>query len=270
MISIIIPAYNAAETITNCVKSVFSQTYKDWEIIIIDDGSKDNTLAVLNLFFKTLSENDLSKIKLIQQNNHGVSKARNVGMETAIGNWIALLDSDDIWMANKLERQIEILLENPNIDFLGANRKGEHYDSFLNIKFGLLTRLNPKNLLYKNFFVTSTVIFRREIIEEIGFFDENQKYCEDVNYFIKISNSKECFLLNESLVVTGGGEIHFQEKGLSSNLWEMQKGELKNLNYVLNARIINYFDYFLIFNFSFFKYFRRVWLVKSKKKILIM
>jgi glycosyltransferase involved in cell wall biosynthesis len=265
MVSIIMPAYNAAETIIDSVKSVFSQTFKDWEIIIIDDGSKDDTLTVLDLFFKTLSENDLSKIKLIKQINHGVSKARNVGLQTATGNWIALLDSDDIWMANKLERQMGILLENSKIDFLGANRKGEHYDSFLNIKFGLLTRLNPKNLLYKNFFPTSTVIFKREIIEEIGFFDENQKYCEDVNYFIKISHLKECYLLNESLVVTGGGGTHFQEKGLSSNLWAMQKGELSNLNYALNAKIISYFDFLLLFHFSFIKYFRRVWLVKIKK-----
>lgn len=264
MISIIIPAYNSADTIIKAINSVVLQTYKNWEVIIIDDGSEDNTVDVLNLFFKTLSENDLSKIKLIQQSNQGVSKARNVGLSMAGGDWIALLDSDDSWLANKLERQMEIVQENPNIDFLGANRKGEHYSSFLNIKFGLLTRLSPKNLLFKNFFATSTVIFKKVIIEEIGFFDENQKYCEDVNYFIKISNSKECFLLNESLVVTGDGAIHFQERGLSSNLWGMQKGELTNLNYALDAKIINYFDYFLIFNFSFFKYFRRVWLVKRK------
>lgn len=264
MISIVIPAYNAADTILNSLKSVFSQTYKDWEVILIDDGSKDNTLAVLNSFFETLSENDLAKIKLIKQINYGVSKARNVGLQAASGDWIALLDSDDSWMANKLERQMEILQKNPNIDFLGANRKGEHYDSFLTIKFDLLTRISPKNLLYKNFFATSTVIFKKEIVSEIGYFDENQGYCEDVNYFIKISNAKECFLLNESLVSTGDGEIHFKEKGLSSNLWAMQKGELININYALHSKIINYFDYFLIFNFSFFKYFRRVWLVKSK------
>lgn len=265
MVSIVIPAYNAAETIINTLKSVFSQTYKDWEIILIDDGSTDDTATVLNSFFGTLSEKELHKIKLIKQSNQGVSAARNTGLKVAGGDWIALLDSDDTWMPNKLERQMEILMENTNIDFLGANRKGEHYDSFLNLKFSLLTRISPINLLYKNFFATSTVVFKKEITQEIGYFDENQGYCEDVNYFIKISNVKECFLLNESLVSTGDGAIHFQEKGLSSNLWGMQSGELTNMNYALKANIINYFDYFLIFNFSFLKYFRRVWLVKSKK-----
>jgi glycosyltransferase involved in cell wall biosynthesis len=252
MISVVIPAYNASATIINSLKSVFSQTYTDWEIILIDDGSNDDTLDVLEIFLKSLSEIDLGKIKLIKQINQGVSKARNVGLEAASGQWIALLDSDDTWMNTKLERQMEILQQNPVIDFLGANRKGEHYVSFLNIKFGVLTRLSPINLLYKNFFATSTVIFKREIVSEIGYFDEKQGYCEDVNYFIKISNVKECYLLNESLVSTGDGEIHFQENGLSSNLWEMQKGELINMNYALKAKIINYFDYFLIFNFSFF------------------
>ncbi|WP_310559551.1 glycosyltransferase family A protein [Flavobacterium sp.] len=265
MVSIIIPAYNAAETIINSLKSVFSQTYTDWEIIIIDDGSKDNTVAVLNSFFETLSKSNLAKIKLIKQINYGVSKARNVGLTEASGDWIALLDSDDTWINTKLERQMQMLQENSNIDFLGANRVGEYHESFLNIKFDLLTRISPKNLLYKNFFATSTVVFKKDILNEIGFFDETQGYCEDVNYFIKIANVKECYLLNESLVSTGSGQIHFQETGLSSNLWGMQKGELTNMNYALKERIINYLDYFLIFNFSFIKYFRRVWLVKSKK-----
>jgi glycosyltransferase involved in cell wall biosynthesis len=260
-ISIIIPVYNAEKTIVSTLDSVLMQSHKDFNIIIINDGSKDSSVKIIENYIKCHSTID---IKVISQKNHGVSKARNAGLEIATGNWIALLDSDDKWMSNKLERQMQILQENPNIDFLGANRKGEHYNSFLSIKFALITRLSPKNLLCKNFFATSTVIFKREIIEEIGFFDENQRYCEDVNYFIKIANSKECYLLNESLVVTGEGDVHYQEKGLSSNLWAMQKGELTNLNFALNAKIINLFDYFLIFNFSFFKYFRRVLLVKSK------
>lgn len=260
-ISIIIPVYNAEKSIKATLDSVLNQSYNDFNIIIVNDGSTDSSSLIIDSYIKLHSN---LEIKVINQKNQGVSKARNVGLELATGDWIALLDSDDTWLANKLERQMEILKENPNIDFLGANRKGEHYDSFLNIKFGLITRLNPINLLCKNFFATSTVIFKKEIVNEIGFFDETQKYCEDVNYFIKISNSKECFLLNESLIVTGDGEIHYQEKGLSSNLWGMQKGELTNLNFALNAKIIGLFEYFLLINFSFFKYFRRVWLVKSK------
>lgn len=261
-ISIIIPVYNAEKTIESTLDSVSVQSYKEFNIIIVNDGSKDSSMQIIENYIKCHSTLD---IKVINQENQGVSKARNVGLKIAKGDWIALLDSDDKWFSNKLERQMQILQENSNIDFLGANRKGEYYKSFLNIKFGLLTRLNPKNLLCKNFFATSTVIFKREIVEQIGFFDENQRYCEDINYFIKISNSKECYLLNESMVDTGEGDLHYQEKGLSSNLWAMQKGELTNLNFALKAKIINLFEYILFFNFSFFKYFRRILLVKRKQ-----
>lgn len=261
-VSIIIPVYNAEDSIFTTLESVKNGTYQNFEIIIINDGSKDSSEIIISEYMKT---NFALDIKLVNHINQGVSKARNIGMRMAKGDWIALLDSDDEWFPNKLERQMQIVKENPVIDLLGANRKGEHYVSFLNIKFELLTKLNPKNLLIKNFFPTSTVIFKKSITDEIGFFDENQKYCEDVNYFIKIANSKECYLLNESIIITGKGEIHYQEKGLSSNLWAMQKGELTNLIFALNAKIINHLDFFVLLIFSFFKYFRRVWLVKYNK-----
>ncbi len=261
-ISIIIPVYNAEKTIISTLNSVAYQSYKDFNIIIVNDGSKDSSIEIIENYIRIHSDLD---IKIISQENQGVSKARNVGLKMACGDWIALLDSDDKWLANKLERQMQILVENPNIDFLGANRIGEYYSFFLNTKFGVLTRLRAKVLLFKNFFPTSTVIFKKSIIEEIGLFDENQKHCEDVNYFIKISNCKECYLLNEGLIMTGDGNIHYKEKGLSSNLWAMQKGELTNLNFAYNAKIITILDYFIILNFSFLKYLRRVLLVKINK-----
>lgn len=257
-ISIIIPVYNSANSIISTLESVRHQSYKNFEIIIIDDGSQDLSVHIINDYIDTYRHLD---IKMISQKNQGVSKARNVGIKMATGSWIALLDSDDKWAVNKLERQLQILNSHPSIDFLGANRKGEHFNTFLNIKFNVLTKISSKILLYKNFFVTSTIIFKKDIVKEIGLFDENQRYCEDAKYFIEIANKKQSYLLNESLVSTGNGEIHFQEKGLSSNLWGMQKGEIKNLNFALKNKIINLWDYFLMLTFSFLKYFRRIWMV---------
>ncbi|HKO75787.1 MAG TPA: hypothetical protein VJU52_01135, partial [Flavobacterium sp.] len=109
-----------------------------------------------------------------------------------------------------------------------------------------------------------TVIFKKEILNDIGYFDEKKKYAEDAYYFIKIAQTKQCYLLNESLVITSGGKAYFGEKGLSSNLWSMQKGELSNLKYALRSSIINTVEYCFIFIFLMLKYFRRVWLVKFK------
>lgn len=262
LVSIIIPVYNASNTIIATLDSVKNQSYKEFEIIIVNDGSKDNSELIISEY---IEKNSILNIKYISQLNQGVSKTRNLGMRHAKGDYIALLDSDDEWLPNKLERQIQVLLENPNIDFLGTNRNGEHFKKFLNIKFQLITNISAKKLLYKMFFITPTVIFKKNILNDVGFFDENQNFSEDANYFIKIALMKQCYLLNESLVITGGGKTYFEERGLSSNLWAMQKGEFINLKYAYQCKLINLFEYVLIFNFYCLKYLRRIMLMKKRR-----
>ncbi|MNH90300.1 hypothetical protein D3C73_428360 [compost metagenome] len=119
-------------------------------------------------------------------------------------------------------------------------------------------------MLFKFVFVTPTVIFRREIIDRVGYFDESQRFAEEGNYFIRVANACNCYLLNESLVITGGGKHDFGESGLSSNLWEMEKGELKNIRMAFRIGVINIAE-FLFFNvFSFLKYGRRVLIVLGR------
>lgn len=266
LVSVIIPVFNASDTIISTLESVRCQTYSNFEIIIVNDGSTDDSEHLINNYILLYSTLD---VKFINQLNGGVSKARNVGMKLAKGDFIALLDSDDEWLENKLERQIEIINDNPGIDFLGTNRNAEHFENFMNLKFKEVTKISAKNLLYKMFFLTPTVIFKKDILKDIGYFDESQSYCEDANYFIRIAIEKDCYLLNESLVITGGGKTHFEERGLSSNLWKMQMGEFVNLNYALRSKVINLFDYFIIFIYYIIKYFRRFFLVNMRRFRLI-
>lgn len=262
MVSVIIPMYNAEKTIIASLNSVINQSYKkNIEIIVVNDGSKDNGQKVVEQF---VINNPTYQITLINKENGGVSKARNTGMKLAQGDWIALLDSDDEWLSNKLERQIQVLSENPIIDFLGTNRNGEYFDKILWKKLKLLTRISPKLLMVKFIFVVPTVIFRKKIISDVGYFDETQKYAEEGNYFIRIAQKYNCFLLNESLVITGDGKAHFGHSGLSGNLKEMEKGELKNLKDALNLKIINHFEYSCLVVFSILKYFRRIVIVKTR------
>ena len=119
--------------------------------------------------------------------------------------------------------------------------------------------------MVKFIFVIPTVIFRKKIISDVGYFDEAQKYAEEGNYFLRIAQKYNCFLLNESLVITGNGKPHFGHSGLSGNLKEMEKGELKNLEYALKLEIISYFEYSCLVVFSILKYFRRIVIVKTRK-----
>lgn len=263
LISVIIPIYNSETTIMSCVNSVLNQTYKGKvEIIVVNDGSKDNSQAIV----EEIIENSASgiSIHLINKVNGGVSTARNAGIKFAKGDWIALLDSDDEWLPNKLERQIQVLNENLEIDFLGTNRNGEIFDKILWKKIKGLTKISPKLLMVKFIFVVPTVIFRRKIVCNVGYFDETQKYAEEGNYFIRIAQKYNCYLLNESLVITGDGKAHFGHSGLSGNLKEMEKGELKNLKDALSLKIINIFQYLCLVVFSILKYFRRIVIVKIR------
>ena len=254
--------YNSSETILRTLNSLKNQTCSPFEIIVVDDGSTDDSTIIVENF---LVNNSILNVKLIKKLNGGVSSARNVGMKEAKGDWIALLDSDDEWLPNKLQRQIEVLNNNLEIDFLGTNRNGEYFDKILWKKLSVLTRISPKLLMVKFIFVVPTVIFRKKIISDVGYFDETQKYAEEGNYFIRIAQKYNCYLLNESLVITGDGKAHFGHSGLSGNLKEMEKGELKNLKDALNLKIINHFEYSCLVAFSILKYFRRIVIVKIRQ-----
>src|SRR5690349_3602213 len=106
-VSVIIPTYNRAQFIARAVDSVLEQTYKDFEIIVIDDGSSDNTQEILKAYE--------GKIRYVYQQNKGISAARNRGIQEAKGEYIAFLDSDDVWKPEKLSVQVAILDVNPHV-----------------------------------------------------------------------------------------------------------------------------------------------------------
>ncbi len=259
LVSIIIPMYNAEHTIITAITSIKNQTYETFEIIVIDDGSIDNSYFLVRDF---IEKNPTLNVHLLKKENGGVSSARNVGLKQAHGDFIAFLDSDDEWLSRKLEIQLSIFENNPKIDFLGTNRNNEFYKNLPWIKFDYLTKITPKILLFKFVFIVPTIIFKSKIVERIGLFDETQRYAEEGNYFLRIGQFFNCYLLKESLVITGNGKAHFGESGLSSNLLGMEKGELKNIKFAYNNSIINFIEYIIFTFYSILKFIRRLFIVK--------
>jgi len=259
-ISVIIPMYNAEKTIIRALNSIVEQTYKsELEIIVVNDGSKDNSKQLVEDFISLNKELD---IKLIDQQNGGVSKARNTGLKNAKGNYIALLDSDDAWLKNKLEVQMDLFLTKNTIDLLGTSFKGFYP---VGKKKNDLVKIEFRDLLFKNYFQPSTIIFKREIIDIVGFFEETQRYAEEGNYFMRIARNFNCYFLNNELILFGEEEkLGYGESGLSANLKEMERGELRNFKFVYKQGWINPFTYLVIICFSIFKYIRRVIIVKLR------
>ena len=255
-ISVVIPMYNSKDTILNTLKSVKNQTKIDCilEIIVVNDGSTDQSLEVVK---KYKHNNPDLPIVIIDKQNGGVSTARNKGMEAAKGDWIALLDSDDEWLPNKIDVQIKTIKENPDIDFLG----GPFNENSLRIftkKIDALYKAKVTDICIKNFPQPSTVIFKKSIYDEIGGFDETQRYAEDGNYFLKICNKYHLYYLPELLIIYDGGKRGFGSRGLSANLVGMYKGNIKNIRELKDLQVISYSFYLFLRLFYWIKYVRRV------------
>ena len=257
-ISVVIPMYNASKTIERALNSIKEQTFKcNYQIIVVNDGSKDNSQEIVE---KYIADNPELNIILINQINGGVSKARNTGLKQASGNYIALLDSDDAWKQKKIEEQVNVFETYQHVDFLGTGFAGFG----INAEEGRLQRIFFKDLLFKNYFQPSTILMKREIVDKVGYFDENQKYAEEGNYFFRVSKDFKCFFLNQELIVFGDGKSGFGESGLSANLKEMEKGELKNLKFAYENKWIGFGLYFVTVCFSLLKYLRRIVIVKLR------
>lgn len=255
MVSVVIPVYNSESTIIRTLDSVKNQTYSNLEIVLVDDGSKDNSNPLMREYIR--NNPDLN-IKLISKSNGGVSSARNVGIENCTGEYIAFLDSDDAWLPNKTETQLNLMLENPKIDSLGSNLGVERIRCF-----GKLVKLSPRLMLLKNLSCIQTTIIKSEVLKDIGFFYEDQDN-EDSNLIIRIAHKYNAYFLNECYVEYGFGKHIFAHSGLNSRLWEMEKGELKNIKMAVQRKMIFLVEYPFIAAYSLLKYSRRVIIKRFK------
>lgn len=185
LVSVIIPAYNAAKTLKATVESVFEQTFEDFEIIIVNDGSTDETLALA----ESIAGTD-ERVRIISQPNRGVASARNNGIRAAAGEYVALLDADDLWVQHKLERQIEVLTKsvgeevfavqsgalfvNDNLEVISVRPCEPSKDALLET---LLFQNMPNNM--------STLVIKRSKFDEMGYFDTELEILEEWDMAIK-------------------------------------------------------------------------------------
>lgn len=248
-VSVVIPMYNAAKTIERALNSIKDQTLKcNYQIIVVNDGSKDNSQEIVE---KYIADNPQLNIVLINQLNGGVSKARNTGLKHASGNFIALLDSDDYWLKNKIDRQMQYFTQ--GYDFVCALRNNDLITFPYKIENNI-AKISLRKLLFKVVGQTSTALFKKEILDDIGLFDENQKYSEDANLWMRISLKYKMIIINEKLVIT---DNDYGTSGLSSNMIEMEKGVKKNIKEMRKKKGINLLEYYFFSLFSELKYIRR-------------
>ena len=197
MVSIVMPAYNAAKTIRASIESVQAQTVKEWELIVVDDGSTDNTASILT----ELAASD-NRIRFLQnEKNSGASYTRNRAIELARGEWIAFLDSDDLWKPEKIEKQLGLAAMHPDMVICYTassfiNDEGEPYGYVMEA----VEYMTYKMLLRKNLLSCSSVMIRASVMKAIKM--PNDKMHED--YYVWLNVLRSCgvaYGINEPLLV---------------------------------------------------------------------
>ncbi len=207
LVSVIIPTYNRVNVICEAIDSVAKQSYKNIEIIVVNDGSTDNTEEVVNNYINTQTQRIINPpiIKYFNKQNGGCSSARNFGIKEAKGDYLAFLDSDDLWYPNKLEKQIKALITNTdyglsisNIEFINENK--EHV-SFSNLRKSIIKDGDILEYILRMPRMTcSYIVARKDVFSEVGLFDETFKTANDFDMILRICNKFKTVLIEDSLV----------------------------------------------------------------------
>ena len=230
-VSVVIPTYNRINFLFRAIDSVLKQTYPIHQIIVVDNNSTDNTSEILR--------NKYPKIEILFEQEKGVSFARNKGIKFSKSDWIALLDSDDAWKPEKIEKQL-FLYENSNKDLrvihtdelwykdkVLVNQKNKHIKSGGDIfeKSVKLCCISP-----------SSALLRSDLFKDIGYFDESFPTCEDYDFWLRVTAREKILFLDKPLTIKFGGH----DDQLSKKYWGMDRFRVKALEKLILNHKLNY------------------------------
>ena len=216
LVTVIIPTYNRGWVVQEAIDSVLDQDFSDYELIVVDDGSNDNTREILGAYGKAIT--------VLQQSNRGVSAARNRGIAEAAGRLIAFLDSDDLWLPRKLTTQVKFFEENADAVI---NQTQEIW-----IRNGL--RVNPKKRHHKFsgmiferslalcLVSPSAVMIKKSLFDAVGVFDEQLPACEDYDLWLRVSCRYPVHLMDTPLIVKRGGHDDQLSKAAGLDKYRIQ------------------------------------------------
>jgi glycosyltransferase involved in cell wall biosynthesis len=228
LVSVIIPTYNRAWSIKESIDSVLTQDLNDFELIVIDDGSTDHTIEILNSYGKD--------IFVIHQRNQGVSSARNRGLMKASGSFIAFLDSDDLWLPGKLSLQVDYFNSNPTALICQTEEIWMRNNVRINPK---KRHKKPSGMIFEPSLALclvspSAVMIRRSLFDEIGLFDETLPACEDYDLWLRISCKYPVYLIDLPVIIKRGG--HDDQLSASPGL---DKYRIKAIKKIIESNVLS-------------------------------
>ncbi|MEA3446546.1 MAG: glycosyltransferase family A protein [Bacteroidota bacterium] len=216
-ISVIIPVYNAEKYLSEAIESVIAQKVDNMEIIVVDDGSTDNSAAIAESFSP--------RIKIIRQSNKGAGAARNKGVALANGNFLAFIDADDLWSKDKLKKQIALFKQNPSLDITFGN-----VEQFVSPELSVENKNRLRNeLKIMPGYSVGAMLIQKETFLRVGFFNEKLELGEFIDWFSRAKDMGLNFTVSEDIVLKR--RIH------NSNMGVYKRDKLKDYTTVLRAAL---------------------------------
>jgi glycosyltransferase involved in cell wall biosynthesis len=220
LVSIVIPSYNYGQFVSEAVESVLAQTYSPIEVIVVDDGSTDNTREVLIERFG-------DRIRYIYQENKGLPGARNTGIRNATGSFLAFLDADDLWLPTKLEKQMAVMSEKPEVGLVYCSslrvntQTGASYTEHCrpDVRGDVRRKVLHRNCIAGS---ASAALIRRECFDTVGLFDETLRSAEDWDMWIRLSRHYQFDFVPEALI-----QYRMHGSQMSSKLATMSRYQLE-------------------------------------------
>lgn len=223
MISVIIPTYNRSSFLKRSIESVLSQTYQNFELIVCDDGSNDNSFEIIKKY--------LSKITYIKQSNKGVSAARNLGIKVSSNPYIAFLDSDDEWQKDKLSKQADFFNKNPQSLLVHTDEEWIRNGKIINKK--LIHQKSGNDLFEKSLNLClispSSVCMKKSLFTKFGLFAEDLPACEDYDLWLRLTAFINVDFIPEKLTIRYAGH----NDQLSEKHWGMDRFRITSLTRLL-------------------------------------
>jgi glycosyltransferase involved in cell wall biosynthesis len=223
-VTVLIPTYNCAKYLPQAVESALKQSYQDFEVLVIDDGSTDDTAAIV----RGLTARHPEKVRYIHQENAGLAEARNAGIKAAQGELIALLDADDMWLPERLQKGVAAIEADPSIGLVHANitrisESGDILDTPARVEGTFKGNMFLPIFLRQVHISCPTVMFRKACCEKVGYFDSylTRLGCEDRDLWLRIAQNYKVVYVPEVLAY-----YRVSSQSMSQNLDKMTKARL--------------------------------------------
>lgn len=255
-VSVIIPIYNSEKTIERAVLSIANQTVLPLELIIVDDCSTNKNIKHILESIKEQYEKYFDIKTIFLNSNQGPATARNKGWDLAKGEYIAFLDSDDIWYSKKLEVQYNYMKKNKEIFFSYHHMDilEKFIDKDVHFFKTSVVNINPYKFLFKHYAKGNTSCVMIKNVKSLRFMNK-KRYFEDYLLWLEYNFKYKGVLLD--VYMAGSFKKPYGVSGLSKDLWNMEKGELNTFKILLKKRYINYVLYVTASTFSLIKFIRR-------------